>query len=147
MTRNRTLTVDDARAYSARALDDAMRALRVSNEDLGAILGCDEAIVRRMRQGARPVTAERIMQMPAVLRSEYLARLSATAERADQKPLVQPTPEAAARLAAEHASQFAATALRALRDGHLSDGEKADLRECIADLHRAMNPLRAAGDA
>lgn len=95
---DRTLSPSRARSLAARALDDAMDALGATNEGIGDAIGCDEAIVRRMRQGARPITAERILRLPAALRVEYLARLAAAADAppcAARREATAPTPDEA----------------------------------------------------
>jgi len=147
MSANRTLTEDRARALAARAFDDAMEATRSVNERVGEAMGVGEAVIRGLRNGTRTISAARILRMPDALRIEYLARLAATADMAATPSALRPTAEAAARLTARRASELTSTILEALDDGHISREEMEHLRGCVGRLHKAMNPLRAAGDA
>lgn len=140
---DRTLSVDRAATLAARALDDAMHAVRATNEAVGAALGCGESVVRGMRTGQRAITASRILRLPTALRVEYLARLDATAAT----PAPRPRREVSALLVVGRAAELTTALAQALDDGEISDAELDALRPMIGRLDRVLNPLRAAGDA
>ena len=82
MTELRTyLPESTAKRDTARAFDDACEASGLSDEQIGAYLGCADTYVGRMRRGEKPVPAHRLVQLPTSIARPFAAALSAAQER------------------------------------------------------------------
>lgn len=141
-----THSPDRARELAGRALDDAMHALDVSSASLGRHLGCDEAIVRRMRAGAtgQPLTAAVMLRLPPTLYAEVQRRLTAYVVAS---PSV--APEAAGCSVQCAAAEVIAAIATAMRDGRITPDEVHRLIDpALARLDGAAASLRSSrGDA
>ncbi len=141
---DRTLSVDRAATLAARALDDAMHAVRATNEAVGAALGCGESVVRGMRTGQRAITASRILRLPPALRVEYLARLASAADA----PPCAPTREGRALAVLAAAGAVSHELASAMADGAVTPEEAERAMPVLAQLHRSLAAMRApVGDA
>ena len=115
------LPSDVARRDTARAFDDACAASGLSNEEIGASMGCDESYVRAMRHGVKPIGAHRVVQLPLAVARPFAAAKVARNE-SHRVPLTAATPEAQAAALNVAASELSAEIARRGADGKI-DGD------------------------
>lgn len=127
---------DRAHELAARAFDDAMHALGLSNCEVARWWGCRETVVRDVRAGRKPLTGERLLLSPPTLRAETCRRLDAAGD---------PTPAAGSRedqamAAAGCAARLAAKIIEKMPGG-IDDAELDEIAEEAARTARSLRPL------
>ena len=151
MTELRTyLPESTAKRDTARAFDDACEASGLSDEQIGAYLGCADTYVGRMRRGEKPIPAHRMVQLPTSIALPFTAALSASQER-HHAPLTAGSVDDQAAALGAAASALAGEILAAFGSEY-QGGKKVDpeeLRKILArhvDVGRAGHRLRVVGE-
>ncbi len=143
MTELRTyLPEDTAARETARAFDDACEASGLSNEQIGAYLGCGDTYVGRMRRGEKPVPSHKLVQLPASIARPFVAALSAAQER-HHAPLVAISLDAQAAALGTAAHALAGEILAAFgNNGKVDPDELVNILARYVDVDRAGHRLR-----
>jgi len=135
---------------TARAFDDACEASGLSNEQIGAFIGCGETYVGRMRRGDKPVPAHRMVQLPASVARPFAAALAAAQER-HHAPLTAGSVDGQAAALGAAASALAGEILAAFGSEY-QQGKKVDPDELrkillrVVDVDRMGHRLRVVGE-
>ena len=146
MTELRTyLPEATAERDTARAFDDACAISGLSNEQIGAYLGCGDTYVGRMRRGEKPVPAHRLVQLPASVARPFAAALSAAQER-HHAPLTAGSVDAQGAALGSAATALAGEILAAFGDnGTIDPDELRKILARVVDVDRAGHRLRVVG--
>ena len=146
MTELRTyLPESTAKRDTARAFDDACEASGLSDEQIGAYLGCADTYVGRMRRGEKPVPAHRMVQLPPSIALPFAAALAASQER-HHAPLTAGSVDAQGAALGSAATALAGEILAAFGDdGTIDPDELRKILLRVVAVDRAGHRLRVVG--
>lgn len=142
------LPQDRAATLAARAFADGLDAAGVSGRTVADELGCDEKTVRNLRGGLTHVRLHHLVQIQsATAFEEIVDALRAARESAHGGGLVAPRETAAACLGGA-CNKAVQVVLDALRDGRVTDAERAEIARAVVDVKRHARALsQSGGDA
>jgi hypothetical protein len=142
------LPQDRASVAAARAFDDGLDAAGASGRAVADELGCDEKTVRNLRAGVAHVRLHHLVQIQSATAFEEIV----DALRAEREKIygtgLRTSAETASACLGGACNRAVQVVLDALRDGRVSDEERAEIERAVVDVKRHARALsQSRGDA